>query len=108
MLTAARDLVRRQGLASLQEVALKLGVPADVARALLQKWVEKGRIERLPIPTVCSGCTLCDSAPREVYQWCEDIAAVGTDGSLSDQSEAGNSVKVPKDCPAAGPPHSQR
>jgi DeoR/GlpR family transcriptional regulator of sugar metabolism len=71
MLIQARDLVRQQGLASLQEVALQLGVSSEVARALLAKWVAKGHIERLPTATACSGCTLCDSAPRELYRWSE-------------------------------------
>ena len=71
MLTATRDLLRQQGLVSVQEVALKLAVPADVARALLQKWVAKGYAEPLPSPSACSGCRLCDSRPRECYRWRE-------------------------------------
>ncbi|MCF7978893.1 MAG: FeoC-like transcriptional regulator [Chromatiaceae bacterium] len=71
MLTTARDLVREQGVISLQEVAFKLGVPSQVARAMLQKWVAKGLIEPLPTTAACAGCTLCDSAPRELYRWCE-------------------------------------
>jgi len=107
MLTSARDLVREQGVISAQEVALKLGVPADVARAALQKWVEKGRIERLPTPAACIGCMLCDSAPREFYRWCGKAAGGITDDlsstSSADQSEGGCNTRVPSACPAGGP-----
>lgn len=103
MLTAARDLVRQQGLVSLQEVAVKLGVPTDVARAILQKWVDKGRIERLPTPNACTGCTLCDSAPRELYRWHEHAADGAASASSTDQSEAGCKTSVPSSCSAAGP-----
>ncbi|MBK5930931.1 FeoC-like transcriptional regulator [Halochromatium salexigens] len=101
MLIQARDLVRQQGLASLQEVALQLGVSSEVARALLAKWVAKGRIERLPTATACSGCTLCDSAPRELYRWS------GNRADSAAHSRSGRSSKVPSTCPAAGPSQGQ-
>lgn len=101
MLTQARDLVRQQGVASLQEVAFQLGVSNAVARALLQKWIEKGRIERLATPSACSGCTLCDSAPREFYRWCEPP------NENRAQSGSGSNSKVPSTCPAAGPSQGQ-
>ena len=106
MLPAVRDLVKRQGLVSVQEVALHLGIPAEVARALLQKWVNKGRIAPVPTPPGCIGCTLCDSAPRELYRWCGD-AAGRVDASSRGQSETGRSTKVPSACPAAGPSQGQ-
>lgn len=105
MLTQARDLVRQQGLASLQEVALQLSVSSEVARALLGKWVEKGRIERLPTPTACSGCTLCDSAPRELYRWSERGDENGAQSGSAPGS--GRSSKVPSTCPSAGPSQGQ-
>lgn len=108
MLTAARNLVRQQGLVSLQEIALKLGVPADVARAVLQKWVDKGRIERLPMPSTCAGCTLCDSAPRELYRWRENAADGDASAPSTDQSKDGCNTRVPSSCPAAGPFQDQR
>ncbi|NEX16679.1 MAG: hypothetical protein C1943_08630 [Halochromatium sp.] len=80
MLTTTRDLLRQQGLISVQEVALKLAVPADVARALLQKWVAKGCAEPLPPSSACSGCTVCDSTPREFYRWCEGSRPPNADG----------------------------
>lgn len=92
MLPAVRDLVKRQGLASVQEVALHLGVPADVARALLHKWVDKGRIAPVRTPPSCSGCTLCDSTPRELYRWCDS----GADIKRSDaQSGTDCKIRVP-------------
>ncbi len=96
MLASVRELVRRQGVVSLQEVALATGVPAEVARAMLQKWVDKGRIEALPTPPACSGCALCDSAPRELYRWRE--AKVGIEGG-EPQSAVGCKIRRP----SAGP-----
>lgn len=108
MLIAARDLVRQQGVISLQEVAFKLGVPADIARAALQKWVDKGRVERLPTPAACIGCTLCDSAPRELYHWCHQDAAGGTASSSSqkgistaDDAEKRREIKTLRSIPAS-------
>lgn len=101
MLTTARDLVREQGVISLQEVALKLGVPSQVARAMLQKWVAKGRIEPLPTAAACAGCTLCDSAPRELYRWCESADSSSSSACSAAQSGPGCSTKVPTDARAS-------
>ncbi|MEA3640184.1 MAG: FeoC-like transcriptional regulator [Lamprobacter sp.] len=107
MLTRARDLVRQQGVISVQEVALNLAVPTDVARALLQKWVDKGRIAQLPTPTACTGCMLCDPAPRELYHWQATAEEDADSASGADQSEVGRSTRVPSRCPAARPPQGQ-
>lgn len=96
MLPAVRDLIKRQRIASVQEVALHLGVPAEVARALLQKWVDKGRIAPVPTAPACIGCTLCDSAPRELYRWCDSPA----DAERAEaQSSAGCNTHLPSEAP---------
>lgn len=104
MLTAARDLVRQHGVISLQEVARELDAPIEVAQALLQKWVAKGRIEQLPTPSACSGCALCDAAARRLYRCCERADPAAAEPG----SEPGSKLRVPRSCPAAGPPQSQR
>ena len=103
MLTAARDFVRAQGVTSLHEVAMHLGVSEEVADALMQKWLEKGRIERVATRPKCSACDLCAGAPTSLYRW------TGSQPSENpDQPEPGRSVKVPSDCPAGGPSQGQR
>lgn len=96
MLGSVRDLVRCQGLVSLQEVALATGVPTEVARAMLQKWVAKGRVEALPMPPACIGCSLCDSAPRELYRWRD--AHTETEGG-EPQSSVGCKIRRPSKGP---------
>lgn len=103
MLTAARDFVCAQGVTSLREVALNLGVSEEVAAALMQKWIDKGRIERVATAPRCSGCDLCSSAATSLYRWAGPQAA-----ERSDQSASGRNVKVPSDCPAGGPSQGQR
>ncbi|MBK5941042.1 FeoC-like transcriptional regulator [Halochromatium roseum] len=103
MLTRARDLVREQGVISLQEVALKLGVPSQVARAMLHKWVAKGRIEQLPTTTACAGCSLCDGAPRELYYWPQAADRSASNAWSAAQSEPSCCLKPPTD---ARPPES--
>jgi len=95
MLTAARDYVRERGLTSLRDVALHLGVSEDVAAALLQKWLDKGRIERVNTMLKCSACDLCGSAAISLYRW-----TGSRDRASADHPAAGRSVSVPSDCPA--------
>jgi hypothetical protein len=102
MLTAARDFVRAQQVTSLREVALHLGVPEDVAEALLQKWLQKGRIERIPSLPKCHACNLCSEAAQSLYRW-----RGAPDAEASNHPDAGTNVKVPSTCPAAGPSQGQ-
>lgn len=102
MLSQARDFVRRQGVSSLREVALHLDVTEDVAASLLQKWLDKGVVERITALPRCSACDLCSSAARTLYRWSGSKPA-----DAADDGEAGSNVKVPNDCPAAGPPQGQ-
>jgi hypothetical protein len=101
MLTAARDYVRERGLTSLRDVALHLGVSEDVAAALLQKWVDKGRIDRVTAVPRCSACDLCGSAAASLYRWTGP-----PDLARADHREGGRSMRVPSDCPA-GPSQGQ-
>jgi len=101
MLTDARDFVRSQGVTSLQEVATHLGVATDIAEALLQKWLDKGRIEQLPSIPRCGGCDRCSPAVQMLYRWRTQ------DAPGPNQPEPGRSISVPNACPEDGPPQDQ-
>ena len=71
MLTDLRAYLRERQLASLNDIALHLQVPADVARELCEVWVRKGRVERIDCGSGCANCQLCQGPPAEFYRWCD-------------------------------------
>ena len=69
MLSDLKRYLSQRPLASLADIALHLDVESDVARAMLQRWIQKGRVQRLDGADGCSGCDLCQTGGRELYRW---------------------------------------
>ncbi len=72
MLSNLKHYLSKRPMASLSDIALNLNVEPDVARAMLQRWIAKGRVERLDGADGCSGCDLCQAGVRELYRWVGD------------------------------------
>lgn len=71
MLTAVRTYLRARPFASVQDLALHLQVSPEVARDLCQRWISKGRIERVDCSPGCANCQLCQGTATELYRWCD-------------------------------------
>ncbi|EIC19863.1 FeoC-like transcriptional regulator [Thiorhodovibrio frisius] len=69
MLADVRAYLRERPLASLQDIALHLKVPPEVAQELCAVWVRKGRAERIDCASGCANCQLCQGPPAELYRW---------------------------------------
>ena len=72
LLSEIRDYLQTHQRAALIDLAHRFNSDPDALRAMLDKWVSKGRIEKLPQGTACgSECCKCDPATTEIYQWKE-------------------------------------
>lgn len=69
MLRQIRVFFQQQRTASLAELAGRFGVTADAMRGMLEHWVRKGRLRRLPASRVCPQCAGCEAAALEIYEW---------------------------------------
>ena len=71
MLSEIRDYLSERGRAPLSDIALRLGVPPDAARGMIELLVRKGRVCRLASCPACSrGCGSCtEAAANEIYEW---------------------------------------
>ena len=67
MLSAIRKYLTQHHTASLSDIARHLDAEPDAVRGMLDHWVAKGQVCR--IPTSCGGCTQCDPATIETYRW---------------------------------------
>jgi putative ferrous iron transport protein C len=69
ILQGLQDYLREHNTASLTQMEASLGVSADALRGMLNLLERKGRVQRLPRPERCHGCSLCDGHALEFYCW---------------------------------------
>ncbi|WP_133510070.1 FeoC-like transcriptional regulator [Candidatus Thiosymbion oneisti] len=55
--------------ASLIDLSHRFGSDPEALRGMLAILERKGRARRLPAGTTCSGCSKCDPASIEIYEW---------------------------------------
>jgi hypothetical protein len=59
--------------APLSDIALHLGSDPEAVRGMLERWIRKGKVRKLPAPASCnSGCNVCDPAATEIYEWLDN------------------------------------
>ena len=70
ILAELRDYLKSNGRAALIDMAHRFDTDPDALRGMLQKWVAKGQVEKLPQGTACGGgCCKCDPSSTEIYEW---------------------------------------
>ena len=72
ILSDIRNYLRERGQASLSDLALHFDSEPDAVRGMLAIWLRKGRVRSFRLGQSCGGCTQCDPAANEVYQWVGD------------------------------------
>ena len=72
ILTDVRDYLKSRGQAPLRDMALTFGMDPETLRPLIEQWVNKGKVIKLPQGTACGGgCSSCAPQAIEIYQWVE-------------------------------------
>lgn len=73
ILTDIKKYFSRQKTASLADLAVHFRVEPDTARGMLDNWIQKGKMRKLPQKDSCSNCCGCEcsSDKMEIYQWLE-------------------------------------
>lgn len=72
ILSEIRDYLRSNGQAAVIDMAWHFDVEPDAIRGMLEHWIRKGKVEKLPDGTGCDGgCHMCDPESVEIYQWVE-------------------------------------
>ncbi len=70
ILSELRDYLKTNQRAALTDMAHRFDTEPDALRGMLEKWMAKGRVKKLPQGTACGGgCNKCDSASIEIYEW---------------------------------------
>lgn len=70
ILTQVRDYLKQKGQTPLRDMALEFGMDQEALRPIIEQWVEKGKVVKLPQGTSCGGgCNSCAPETIELYQW---------------------------------------
>ena len=70
ILTQVRDYLKLKGQAPLRDMALEFGMDQEALRPIIEQWMTKGKVEKLPQGTGCGGgCNSCAPETIELYQW---------------------------------------
>jgi len=70
ILSELGEYLRRNKRAALIDMANYFATDPEALRGMLDKWMAKGRVQKLPPGTECgSGCCKCDIASIEIYEW---------------------------------------
>ncbi len=70
ILMEVRDYLRDRRNVTLDDVATRFDLSAEVARSMVDRWVRKGRVVCLtPTPAQCAMCDSCRTECLEVYRW---------------------------------------
>jgi hypothetical protein len=82
ILTEVRDYLRREGQATLGDIARAVHTDRETARSMLEFWMRKGLVRQLQAGGGCAGCTQCAAVAAneatEIYRW-SDPAQRGAD-----------------------------
>lgn len=70
ILSELRDYLKTHKQAALLDMAHRFDTDPEALRGMLDRWVDKGRVEKLPAGSTCGdGCCKCDPATLEIYEW---------------------------------------
>ena len=75
ILSELRDYLKANRRAGLADMALHFNVESGAIRGMLEQWIRKGKVRKLPSGTLCGdGCCKCDPETVELYEWMPDGA----------------------------------
>jgi len=75
-----------------------LGVSATALSGMLQILQRKGRVERLPAPLKCHGCTHCEGKALEFYRWTGTWSAEAGEPAAMDERSISHSCCEAQRC----------
>jgi len=72
ILTEVKHYLKNRREAPLRDMSLHFDMDQDALRGVLEQWVRKGKVRRLPSGTPCNGCSSCEPVNIELYAWVDE------------------------------------
>jgi hypothetical protein len=88
ILSDLRDYLKLQHRVALADLINHFDMDADALRGMLDKWISKGKVLKLPVSASCgTSCCKCDANLTEIYEWVSDSGEKMLDGRNHEVSE---------------------
>ncbi len=72
ILSDLRDYLREHRRVALADIVTHFNMDADALRGMLDKWISKGKVRKVPLSASCgTSCCQCDATLTEIYEWLE-------------------------------------
>ena len=73
ILSELKNYLKKNKRVTLNEVVIHFDIDADALRGMIDRWICKQKVQRLPSGDGCgSTCSKCDPTLSEVYEWVGD------------------------------------
>jgi len=72
ILTEVKRYLQARKEAPLRDMSLHFDMEQDALRGVLEQWMRKGKVCRLPSGTPCNGCSSCEPMNIELYAWVDE------------------------------------
>lgn len=76
LLEEIQNHIQQKGRASLAQLEMHFDIEAHALEGMLAHLIRKGRIQQLPTPERCHGCTSCSTAALQFYECCQKSRAL--------------------------------
>ncbi|WP_305907522.1 FeoC-like transcriptional regulator [Methylomarinum sp. Ch1-1] len=72
ILSELKSYLKQHHRVSLSDLVIHFNIDANALRGMLEKWISKGKVRRLPLNSSCgTSCCQCDPTLTELYEWVE-------------------------------------
>lgn len=73
ILSDLKAYLQQRQRVSMADLTAHFDIEATALRGMLDKWISKGRIRRLPLIAACgTSCCQCDANLTEIYEWIDN------------------------------------
>lgn len=73
ILSDLRSYLKEQRRVALADLITHFNIDADALRGMLDKWISKGKVRKLPLTASCgTSCCQCDTSLTEIYEWVDE------------------------------------
>lgn len=69
ILSELRDYIKTHRRAALVDISQHFDVEPEAVRGMVDLWIRKGKVRKLPGGMTCDGCCECGPALVEIYEW---------------------------------------
>ncbi|TAK64559.1 FeoC-like transcriptional regulator [Methylobacter sp.] len=73
ILSDLKSYLKEQRRVALADLIIHFNIDADALRGMLDKWISKGKVRKLPLTASCgTSCCQCDASLTEIYEWVDE------------------------------------